>query len=74
MPADQPAYQWIFKYKLYHLPFWMLYHFTWWSIYDGSAINAANNLLIPPYLIKFLFYVVFQAIGVYFCLYYLIPR
>lgn len=65
---------WVFKYKLYHLPFWALYHYLWWALYMGSAWEAANNLLLLPTGIKFSFYVIFQAIGVYFNLYFLIPR
>ena len=65
---------WFFKFKLHHLAFWAVYHFTWWSIFDGSITNALNNLTNPPYTLKYAFYVVIQALGVYFCLYYLIPR
>lgn len=62
------------KYKLYHLVFWSLYHYFWWSLTSGSVIEAAQNILFSPYSTKFLFYVVMQALGVYFNLYYLIPR
>lgn len=65
---------WLFKYKIYHLPFWALYHYIWWAWYEGSTLTAFNSLLDPPSTVKFLFYVVFQTLGVYFCLYYLIPR
>ena len=64
---------WFFKYKIYHIPFWFLYHLTWWSITIGSPFAVINNLN-SPYFFKFLFYVVFQAIAVYFNLYYLIPK
>lgn len=65
---------WIVQYKLYHLPFWLVYHYLWWALTIGSAWEAANNILFSDYTFKFLFYVVFQAIGVYFNLYFLIPR
>lgn len=68
------TYRWLTKYKIHHLLFWAVYHFTWWSTYEGGAVKVFSNMAYPPYLIKFLFFVVFQAIGVYFCLYYLIPR
>lgn len=62
------------KYKLYHLLFWFLYHYFWWSLTSGSVIEAAQNILFSPYSTKFLFYVVMQALGVYFNLYFLIPK
>ncbi|MFD2585656.1 sensor histidine kinase [Croceitalea marina] len=64
----------IVKYKLYHLIFWFLYHYFWWSLTSGSIIEAAQNILFSNYSIKFLFYVLMQAFGVYFNLYYLIPK
>lgn len=45
-----------------------------WTLYIGSAWEVANNILYTPYSIKFCFYVVFQALGVYFNLYFLIPK
>ncbi|MEL6863715.1 MAG: histidine kinase, partial [Bacteroidota bacterium] len=68
------TYQWLFKYKLYHLPFWALYHFLWWSLYSGDPMGVANDIFFSLLSIKFLFYVFFQAVGVYFNLYFLIPR
>ncbi|WP_337042921.1 sensor histidine kinase [Emticicia sp. 17c] len=65
---------WFIKYKLYHIPFWFAYHVMWWTITIGSLSAVANNILYSAYSIKFLFYVIFQAIGVYFNLYFLIPR
>ncbi len=64
---------WLIKYKLYHLPFWFVYHYLWWSLITGS-LTAPANALNTPYAFKFLFYVIFQAIGVYFNLYFLIPK
>ena len=40
----------------------------------GSVSIVADNLLFSDYSIKFLFYVVFQALAVYFNLYFLMPR
>lgn len=65
---------WLIRYKLYHLPFWFAYHCMWWTITIGSISGVANNILYSAYSIKFLFYVIFQAAGVYFNLYYLIPK
>ncbi len=64
---------WFYKYKLYHIPFWFAYHFTWWSITIGNPFTAASNIS-SPYFSKYLFYVIFQALVVYFNLYYLIPK
>jgi len=64
---------WFYTYKLYHIPFWFAYHLMWWSITIGNPFAAVSNLA-SPYFIKFLFYVIFQAIAVYFNLYFLIPR
>jgi len=66
-------YDWFFKYKVYHLLFWFVYHYLWWSLSSGP-LEAANNIFFSPYTFKFLFYVVFQAVAVYFNLYFLIPK
>lgn len=64
----------IAKYKGHHIAFWALYHFVWWSVYEGSIFRIFQTLLEPHSIVKYLGYVIFQAIGVYFCLYVLIPR
>ncbi len=64
----------IYKYKLYHLPFWFAYHFMWWTLTIGSASLVLDKIFHSPYVFKFLFGVLFQAIGVYFNLYFLMPR
>jgi LytS/YehU family sensor histidine kinase len=46
----------------------------WWVVNIGSFTAVANNILFSAYSIKFLFYVIFQAISVYFNLYFLMPR
>ncbi len=67
-------HHWFFRYKLYHLPFWFVYHTLWWVITIGSITEVVNNIFNSAYAVKFLFYVVFQALGVYFNLYFLLPR
>ena len=74
MPVTTSKYNWFFKYKLYHLPFWFAYHAMWWMVTIGSVSIVANSLLFSDYSIKFLFYVIFQALAVYFNLYFLMPR
>ncbi|MFT3935239.1 MAG: histidine kinase [Chitinophagaceae bacterium] len=68
-----PAKNWFYRYKLYHIPFWVIYHLTWWSITIGNPVAVITNLY-SPYGFKTLFYIIFQAIAVYFNLYYLIPK
>ncbi|MEP7322921.1 MAG: histidine kinase [Saprospiraceae bacterium] len=67
-------YHWIIKYKLYHLPFWFVYHFSWWTLRLGNPADVFYSLFYLPSAVKFFFYFIFQAIGVYFNLYFLIPR
>ncbi|MEO6330127.1 MAG: histidine kinase [Ginsengibacter sp.] len=75
MAMHRVTNNWFFKSKLYHLPFWFMYHWMWWSIFSAdSAWDVASNMLMRPYSVKFLFYFVFQAAGVYFNLYFLIPK
>lgn len=68
------AQNWLFRNKLYHIPFWVLYHFTWWTIAMGNPVKAFASIFLSAFILKFLFYVVFQALAVYVNLYYLIPR
>jgi two-component system, LytTR family, sensor kinase len=72
--ADRSKFEWIFKYKLHHLPFWFGYHFMWWTLRIGSPVAVISNLAIPHAAAKFIFYMAFQMVGVYFNLYILIPR
>lgn len=65
---------WLFRNKLYHIPFWVLYHFTWWTVAIGNPMKAFTSIFLSAFILKFLFYVVFQALAVYFNLYYLIPK
>lgn len=72
---SKSIWQWTIKYKLYHIPFWIAYHCMWWAIAVGSFSEVAANIMVfSPYSIKSAFYVIFQALGVYFNLYFLIPR
>ncbi len=71
---DQSSRHWFFKYKIYHLPFWFVYHYLWWVMALGSPGKALDSLLFLPYTVKYSFFVIFQALAVYFNLYFLIPR
>jgi two-component system LytT family sensor kinase len=64
---------WFFRYKLYHIPFWIVYHYIWWVVALGNPLKVVEALLTAS-VIKFLFYVILQALAVYFNLYFLIPR
>jgi sensor histidine kinase YesM len=65
---------WFIRYKLYHIPFWMLYNYVLWALYTGNAYEAAREQYFSIYWIKCLFYTIFPAFAVYFNLYFLIPR
>ena len=69
-----PASHWFYRYRLYHLPFWMVYHLFWWSLYTGSVWLALDALSSGFSATKFMGYVIAQALGVYFNLYYLMPH
>ena len=74
MQDNLPSQSWLIKYKIYHLPFWFVYHYLWWTVAVGNPIKAAGFFLYTPFLLKYTFYVIFQAFAVYFNLYYLIPK
>ncbi|UII77080.1 histidine kinase [Flagellimonas sp. HMM57] len=67
---------WVFleRYKLHHVLFWAGYHFAWWTLFAGSVNEVLESLAKPYTIVKYLGYVVYQAVGVYFCLYVLIPK
>lgn len=65
---------WLIKYKLYHIPFWMLYNYLLWSLAIDSPYNAMHTIFFSVFFVKFLSYVIPPALGVYFNLYFLIPR
>lgn len=72
--ASPPARaHWFFRYKLYHIPFWIVYHYIWWVVALGNPVKVVEALFTTS-VIKFLFYVIWQALAVYFNLYFLIPR
>jgi two-component system, LytTR family, sensor kinase len=71
---NNPRSHWFIRYKLYHIPFWLVYHYLWWATTIGNPVKAATSILSTPFAIKYLFYVIFQALAVYFNLYFLIPR
>lgn len=70
----QLLYNAVVKYKLYHIPFWLAYHILWWTVTIGSFTAVVQNIFFSAYFIKFLFYVIFEAAGVYLNLYYLMPK
>lgn len=65
---------WFFRYKLYHIPFWIVYHYIWWVVAVGNPFKVVATIFFTVSAIKFFFYVVLQALAVYFNLYFLIPR
>lgn len=65
---------WFIRYKLYHIPFWMLYNYLLWALKVDSATDAARHIFFSVYFIKSFFYVIFPAFAVYFNLYFLVPR
>lgn len=71
---SKASQNWFFKYKLYHIPFWLAYHYTWWVITLGSPAKVNSTIVILPFAIKFCFYLVFQAVAAYINIYYLIPK
>jgi len=65
---------WLIKYKLYHIPFWMVYNYLMWALYLGSFSEAAHEQYFSVFWAKCLFYTIFPAFAVYFNLYFLVPR
>lgn len=74
LPYTSSRPNWLIRYKLYHIPFWCLYHYMWWVVGIGNPLKAASSIFFSVFAIKFSFYVIFQALAVYFNLYFLIPR
>ncbi|MEM1336430.1 MAG: histidine kinase [Bacteroidota bacterium] len=62
------------RYKVHHILFWAAYHFAWWTLFSGSISTVFESITEPYGIVKYLGYVVYQALGVYFCLYVLIPK
>lgn len=65
---------WFFRYKLHHILFWISYHLLWLWINIGCLQDAYAYLFLGPLPVKFYGYIIFQALGAYFNLYYLMPR
>jgi sensor histidine kinase YesM len=65
---------WFFRYKLHHILFWICYHLLWLWINIGCIEDAYAYLFLGPLPVKFYGYIIFQALGAYFNLYYLMPR
>lgn len=65
---------WFFKYKLHHIPFWISYHLLWMVFNVGSLEGVIGYLFKGEAPIKFIGYIIFQAAGAYFNLYFLIPK
>lgn len=74
MDFSRPKEQWFFKYKLYHIPFWILYNYLWWAVSINGPLEALRAIFFSPFAVKFIFYVVFQTLAVYVNLYFLIPQ
>ena len=65
---------WFFKYKIYHIPFWVAYHLLWMMINVGNFDGVIGYLFKGELPVKFIGCIIFQAAGAYFNLYYLIPK
>lgn len=65
---------WFFRYKLHHIPFWISYHLLWMIFNVGSLEGVIGYLFKGEAPIKFIGYIIFQAAGAYFNLYFLIPK
>ena len=74
MASITTSQNWFIKYKLYHIPFWMLYNYLFWSLTIGSLYEAAHEMFFSVFFAKSFFYTIFPAFAVYFNLYFLIPR
>lgn len=66
---------WFFKYKIYHIPFWIAYHLLWMVINMNGKFDDMIHYLFGGIIpVKFIGYILFQATAVYFNLYFLIPK
>lgn len=75
MESNSPNQHWFFKYKIYHIPFWIAYHTLWMVIHSGGKYDEMFAYLFGGSIpVKFLGYIFFQAFAVYFNLYFLIPK
>ncbi|HEY4325842.1 MAG TPA: histidine kinase [Mucilaginibacter sp.] len=74
MAAFSSRQNWFFRYKIYHIPFWVLYSYLLWSVETGSFSEAAHEYFFSIIAVKCFFYVLFPAFAVYFNLYFLVPH
>ncbi len=74
MTQGHDSRNWLIRYKLYHIPFWFAYNYLLWIVTLGNPVQATHDLLYFPFTVKYLVYVLAQALAVYFNLYFLIPR
>ena len=68
------VFSFVERYKLHHILFWACYHFVWWTVYMGNPSDVLESFKAPHGIIKYLGYVIYQAFGIYFCLYVLVPN
>jgi two-component system LytT family sensor kinase len=74
MTSGAATRNWFVRYKLYHIPFWLVYNYLMWAVTIGNPVRAAQDLMYLPLTVKYLWYVFAQAFAVYFNLYFLMPR
>jgi two-component system, LytTR family, sensor kinase len=74
MTSGVDTRNWFVRYRLYHIPFWLLYNYLMRVVTIGNPIQVAHDLLYLPFTIKYLLYVFIQASAAYFNLYFLVPR
>jgi len=74
MTSDTHRQNWFIRYRLYHIPFWLVYNYLTWVVVIGNPVRAFHDLLYLPLTVKYLIYVFMQAFAVYFNLYFLMPR
>lgn len=65
---------WFIRYKLYHIPFWVVYNYLFWAFQIGSLSVATHEYFFSVFFAKCFFYNLFSAFAVCFNLYFLIPR
>ncbi len=61
------VFQFLMKYKLYHLPFWLGYNLFWGFLFSDGNLGLISWLIT-------LCYITIQPIGAYFNIYYLLPE
>ncbi|MDN3583969.1 sensor histidine kinase [Mucilaginibacter flavus] len=74
MAFAQSKQNWFIRYKLYHIPFWIVYDYLLWALKVDSATEAAKHMFLSVYFFKSFFYVIFPTFAVYLNLYFLVPK